>query len=455
MKLNTLAKKGTIALLAASLLLGTPIPGMNAKEAGSISVTAEAKTKTKTMKPSLSAKSMEIPVGKITGKTQWDYRKAEYAPCGIGKKLTVKNKVKGASYRFASSNSKVVKIAKNGGYLTGVKAGKATITCTQMLKGRKTVVGKCKVTVKNASFYNVEFDGKLCLGKSIFNPATTGFILRYRNPDAKYTFDTGSNDLKIYEKKWTDKDNEKDPEHMAFSVEGMYTYLQIMEAKKSGTYQVSVKEIYQNKTRKIGSFTVTVYDPEVITETLEKREGDDLNFTEFLLHPAENNYTNYKAEIVEGAELVKKQEYEDGYFYGTLLKEGTMKIKVSEKATGKEIGTAVIQIKRVACESIEIRESHIYTFVGNEDSYLDSVIRLNPEETTEPVNAVSKDENIFRISTNEQEEISGTPVAAGETKVVFTCGNQSVEIPVTVFASEDEMYDAEESGDEDYEDYSD
>lgn len=445
MNLKTIIKKGTIALLAASLLLGTPVPGTNAKENGSVLVTAEAKTKAK--KPTLSAKSMDIPVGKITGKVQWDYRKAAYAPCGVGKKLTVKNKVKGASYRFTSSNSKVVKIAKDGGYLTGVKAGNATITCTQTLKGKKTVVGKCKVSVKNASFYNVEFDGKICLGKSIYQPLTTGFLLRYRNPDARYTFDTGSDGLKIYEKKWTEKDNEKDPEHMAFSVEGMYTYLQIMEAKKSGTYNVTIKETYRNKTRKVGSFKVTVFDPEVVTEPIEKLEGDDLDFAEILLHPAERNYTKYETEIVEGADLIEKQDVGDDYLYGTLLKEGTMKIKVTEKATGKEIGTAVVKIKHVACEGIDLREPQISTYVGDYDTYLDYVFRLTPEETTDPVTAVSKDENIFRVYTNEQGEIYGTPVAAGETTVVITCGSQKVEIPVKVLDSEDDGNSDDDWGD--------
>lgn len=446
MNLKTIIKKGTIALLAASLLLGTPVPGTNAKENGSVLVTAEAKTKAK--KPTLSAKSMDIPVGKITGKVQWDYRKAAYAPCGVGKKLTVKNKVKGASYRFTSSNSKVVKIAKDGGYLTGVKAGNATITCTQTLKGKKTVVGKCKVSVKNASFYNVEFDGKICLGKSIYQPLTTGFLLRYRNPDAKYTFDTGSDGLKIYEKKWTEKDNEKDPEHMAFSVEGMYTYLQIMEAKKSGTYNVTIKETYRNKTRKVGSFKVTVFDPEVVTEPLEMYEGDDLGLGSFLSNPADNKFSNYKAEIIEGAELMEMQDIGDDYFYGTLLKEGTMKIKVTERETGKEIGTAVIKIKHVSCERIEIEEPQICASVGDYDYFMESTFSLRPEETTDPVTAVSKDDNIFRVYINERGEIYGTPVAAGETVVVITCGSQKAEIPVKVLDAEDDWNSDDDWDDE-------
>lgn len=115
-------------------------------------------------KPKLNKSSMTIPVGKIKKGVWWykdgiDYDEAEA--------LTVKNKQKGASYTFASSNTKVVKISKNGGYLTGVSKGTATITCKQTYKNKTTVVGTCKVTVKDASVIDKGAD--LTIGSDLMN----------------------------------------------------------------------------------------------------------------------------------------------------------------------------------------------------------------------------------------------------------------------------------------------
>ncbi len=87
-------------------------------------------------KPVLNKKNLEITVGQKTT-------------------LKVKNKIKGASYKWTSSKNKVAKVTKKG-VVQGIKNGKATITCkvkapkTKTLKAR-TYNLKCKVTVKKKS----------------------------------------------------------------------------------------------------------------------------------------------------------------------------------------------------------------------------------------------------------------------------------------------------------------
>ena len=69
----------------------------------------------------------------------------------VGKKksILIKNKTKKHSYSFTSSNKQVAKVTSKG-KVTGIKAGKATITVKEVLKKgkkKKRKLGKVKVTV--------------------------------------------------------------------------------------------------------------------------------------------------------------------------------------------------------------------------------------------------------------------------------------------------------------------
>lgn len=200
-------------------------------------------------KPAISAKSMSIPVGKLSNKTEWFYHKNYTDAYHKGEKLTVKNKVKGAKYTFTSGNSKVAAIAKEGGYLTGVKPGSATITCTQTLKGKKTVVGKCKVTVVKSSVDRGCLPEEFMLGKGTYDPGYTGFLLRYRNPQAKYTFTADKKGLTVKERKYTQAQNQafarKGEYDKIRPICGSYAYLQEVTATQPGTYTVTVNRIFR------------------------------------------------------------------------------------------------------------------------------------------------------------------------------------------------------------------
>ncbi|MFT4144914.1 MAG: hypothetical protein QM644_10715 [Mobilitalea sp.] len=215
--------------------------------------------------PSLSAKEMTIPMGKMSGKVSWDTSLYETS---FAKKLSVSNKVSGATYSFTSSDAKVVTISKDGGYLTGLKAGSATITCKQTLKGKTTTIGKCKVTVKKAIFKADQKEFSVGSGEysiqSFVNYDDKAFYILYRNPSATYTWTTDS-------KNFTIKDIKIDAAYIdsldiADEWKGLYKeplgdgciYGYEYTAKKAGTYTVTVKETYNKKTVTVATFKVTV-----------------------------------------------------------------------------------------------------------------------------------------------------------------------------------------------------
>ncbi len=215
--------------------------------------------------PSLSAKELTIPVGKMSSKVYWDTSLYETSNA---KKLSVSNKVSGATYSFTSSDSKVVTISKEGGYLTGVKAGTATITCKQTLKGKTTTIGKCKVTVKKAivkaAYKEFEVGSGEYTIQSFVNYDDNFFYILYRNPGATYTWTTDSKNFTIKESKIDaasidklDIDDEWKGLYKEY-IRDQYIYGSQYIAKKAGTYTVTVKETYNKKTVTIAKFKVTV-----------------------------------------------------------------------------------------------------------------------------------------------------------------------------------------------------
>lgn len=272
-------KNGNMKKLVAAMLMAvmavTAVP--QAAALTGISVTAEAKAK-KAKKTKKAAKTKKAKLDKIgsipVGKTGLHnaFRTKKGITVNYDLNATLTNKVKGAKYSFKSSNTKVLKVDKNG-ILTGVKAGKAKITAYQTLKKKKTKVGTQSVTVKNSSFYVsnnkdniwIAGDGKshvraletdqegIAVGQATYYGDSLGFL--YRNYDAKYTFTTS------------------DPVNLTIAMKNesqygwnrnkdwKYTYdVYDITAKKAGTYQVTVTETYKGKTRDLGTHDLTVFE---------------------------------------------------------------------------------------------------------------------------------------------------------------------------------------------------
>ena len=95
----------------------------------------------------------------------------------VGKKKTIliKNKTKKYSYSFTSSNKQVAKVTSKG-KVTGIKAGKATITVKEVLKKgkkKKRTLGKVKVMVTGMKKKNVATPAPETVNKAAPTPTAS------------------------------------------------------------------------------------------------------------------------------------------------------------------------------------------------------------------------------------------------------------------------------------------
>lgn len=387
-------------------------------------------------KATLSATEMTVPVGKLNSKVYWNKDSWQLSNAGS---LTVKNKVKGATYQFTSSNTKIVSIGKDGGNLTGVKAGSATITCTQTLKNKKTTVGKCTVTVKNAGFTVSEYDNILSIGsgefdlKSYYGSQEPLFNITYRNPNATYTVTSSSKDftIKVIKQdasKAKELTDDKGYQEVLEDYIGKgYFYGYQYTAKKAGTYTITIKETYNKKTKTVGSFKLEVKDTSIAEEKVDLLLGNNMDVFTLI------NYT--KADIVYYF-IIK--DYDETnvdnnvlqlYSVGSGLslyanKTGTAEVTVREGSVeGTVIGTVTVVVSEAKCQSITIDEEEYTTYVGDNFSiYYD----LEPYETTDKVIIESDNPDILKVEyIPEYEEWIYTPLKVGEVKITIKCGDKT------------------------------
>lgn len=410
---------------------------------------AEAATK----KPSI-AKTMTIPIGKLDSKVCWNKNSYEIEKA---KKLTVKNKVKGATYTFKSSNTKIAQIDKKGGYLTGIKDGSATITCTQKYKNKTSTIGKCKVTVKKAAIELYEYDDmefavgsndyKLYAHYAALEPI---YQITYRNPKATYKLTSDSKDFSIKEVKFnakSAKDVTKDPafiEELERFMGDNYFYGYEFTAKKAGTYKVTVKETYNKKTTSLGSFKVVVKDTSLADTDVEMILGDSIYLNSLLLH--QNAYKMYYC-IIEDFDSDNKEnnplvirDYSDSVtFYAN--KAGTAKVSIREGSEdGVLLGTVNFVITEVPCQKIEVQKDEYTVYEGKD--YFGIYFRLDPWNTTDKVTVTSDNPDVINVTNdNEYGDWEYKVGKVGKATITISCGEQSVERVVTVLADDAEAED--------------
>ncbi len=400
--------------------------------------TAEAAAK----KPSI-AKQMTIPVGKLDSKTCWNTGSIDL---GTAEKLTVNNKMKGATYTFTSGDSKVVTISKDGGYATGLKAGSATITCTQTYKGKKTTVGQCKVTVKSSALKVNDYEDEFAVGSSGYDLSTFYacedplFHIEYRNPNASYTLTSDSKDFTIKEIKCdasTAKnatDWEEYVDVLKSYIGDRYFYGYSYTAKKAGTYTITVKETYNKSTKTLGSFKVVIKDTCISEDNVDILLGNYLNAFTLLEYPkADISYyfgiEDFDETNIENNALLIYSNGSDVSLYGN--KTGTAKVSVREDSEkGALIGTVTVTVKESPCEEIILDEKEYTTYV---DDYFDINFDLEPWDTTDKVTITSDNPKVLKVEYDE-DEISWnyTALKTGTANITIQCGNQSVVCKVTV-----------------------
>lgn len=400
--------------------------------------TAEAATK----KTSISATKMTIPIGKMDSKVYWNINSYELSNA---QKLTVNNKVKGATYKFTSSNTKVVKISKDGGYLTGLKAGSATITCTQTYKNKNTTVGKCSVTVNSAAITTSEYDNVFAVGNGGYDLSyyyvglDPLFNITYRNLNATYTLTSDSKDFSIKEIKYdasTVKDINVSEEYQTVIkdyIGDRYIYGYQFTAKKAGTYTITVKETFNKKTKTMGSFKVEIKDTSIAESNVDLLLGNYLNVFSLLNYTKDTYYyfniENYDETNPENNVLDLIQNESVLYLYAN--KTGTAEVTVREGSEqGTVIGTVTIVVAEAPCQSITVEEE--YTAYVN-DEYFSIYYELEPWDTTDKVTIESDNPEVLKVEYDEEYGYwQYSPLKAGEANITIKCGTQSVVCKVVV-----------------------
>lgn len=396
-------------------------------------ISLPAKNISAASKPQISDTSLTISIGKNT-----------YSP------ITVYNTVKKATYTYTSSDKKVVTVDKKG-YLTGVKAGKAKITVTQTYKKKKTKVGTCTVTVKNASIYPYTKEsgywlviGKKCFEESPFNFLTSE-IINYQNPQASYTY--YSNDSSI----------------LKISKSG-----KVIETLKAGPVDVTVKETYKKKTRTVGTFPVSVFAPELsnngMTEEFTLNQSyyltDYLSYAYYYMFDAGDDTTEATCPI----EFIKD---ENGNWYGEVkaIREGTVTIDVYVDTTeltdenykkSPKIGSFTVKVVSKPATAISL-ESYDVDITNNKTT-LTSGQRLSldfyktPSDSSDNITITtsdasvvslrSKDGKTYECASSYDDYISMLAVKPGTATVTFQAGTIKKELLITVTKGQLSLFDS-------------
>lgn len=364
-------------------------------------------------KPSVEAK-MTIGTGSIVGSFDF-YSKEE------GKySLSVSDPVKNATYSFTSSNTKVLTVKASGtvAYLTGVKAGTATITVNQKLSGKTTKVGTCAVTVKNSVIHQ-DFVPELPLGSSA---ASEPLVFDYRNNDATYTYASNSKNFSMSEtiKKF----------------DGMNFISQSFTAKAPGTYTITVKETYNKITRTVGTIKYTVKKATVSAEGSVDLGGDVWAF-ELL-----NNYrTDVPYYFTSDDKKVLDIVSDKNYVSLKGLAEGTTTLKIYENAKAadesKLIGKCKITVKKVKLTDLNIDFDETEAYVGGDP--IEFSVEKEPYNAFDEITVTSSNPNVAKVSELDEEGFGTiSPVSAGTATITITCGDITKTQDITV--SEEDEY---------------
>jgi hypothetical protein len=362
-------------------------------------------------KPSIAA-TMKIGTGSIVG--NFDY----YSKTDDKYDLTVSNPVKNATYSFSSSNTKILALKASGTkvYLTGVKAGTATITCNQKLSGKTTKVGTCKVTIVNSTI-SQDFVPEIPLGTGY--PEVLEFA--YRNNDAVYTYVSDNKNFSMKENIST--------------FDGMQFIHQTYTAKAAGTYTVTIKETYNKITRVVGKIKYIVKKATVSPkETIVL--GSSIDAYELISNCRSD--VNYFIET-QNSDIVQISKDDTVSIIGK--KAGTAKINVYENAkapdASKLIGTCEITVKEVAAEDLYCDFDETEAYVNDEPVSVE--VTKEPFDASDAITVTSSNPQVATVSSvDEDGYFEVTPVSEGTTTITITCGTITKTETFTVY--EDEEY---------------
>lgn len=405
-----------------------------------VSVPAEAAAK-----PKLSTTAYDISLG-----TSGIHKEKNRDFFSDGKhQVTIENYSKSAKYTVTTSNKAIAKasVSKNKINLTGIKAGSATITCKQVLKGKTTTVGKVKVTVHNAKIgwycgdMNSETSPKTAgltvinVNKSNADPYAHayygGYFITWASSDknVKYKFSTDKNGLTVSLGK--EKDCMQFDPNKALNT----------TPKKAGTYKVTMTQTYKKKSVK-SSAKSTYVNPKV-KETAEFYVGQNYYVYDFITKLGD------AGQFIEWDEtILDVTKTEDGYLIFTPMKAGTTELKVwvwDKKAAdekGEFLGTCKVTLSEVHIDYLEepdLRNTYVGEYDEEDPMYLS--VYYEPSYAIDTITLDSSDPSVVKLIYKDNEWYA-LPLKAGTVTITATTSNGlTSSSKMTVYANEDDYYD--------------
>lgn len=364
--------------------------------------------------------------------------------------VAIKNAKNGIKYTCTTSNKKVVtaSVKSNKINLTGLKAGKATITCKQTVKGKTTTIGKVTVTVHKTTIKWDDIEGhglnKIIPsnGENALYGEMGGFYTMYYSTDknVKYKISVDKKGLSVSTK----------------NTKTVYSGARFLNstATKAGTYKVTLTQTY--KKNKSTSTVTTKFEDVKIRDSATLYVGKP----EFWTYLTEGCLSNYKLYELKGVNVDIFTKTDDSIIYVDedynihALKEGTVEVEVYyyDKETQKlqeKLGTVKIDVKIVHTEDIYLELDDTMTYVGAVDENGLGIridVDVEPYESVDPIEMVSSDESVVKVG-KVTDEYEGTvyyyvPVGAGTATITATSNGVTKSETVTVYATEDEYWEA-------------
>lgn len=320
-----------------------------------------------------------------------------------------------AEYKYKSADSDIATVDNNG-VVTGIKLGKTTITLTETYKGKTTIIDTIPVHVVKA-----KLDGK-AQELPISDDASTLINLHYINSKADYKY--SSSDSKI----------------VKIDQSGFMT------GRKVGTAKISVTEIYNNKSRKLGSITIKVKPAllSVENKNITIPNNSSNYFTDII--QVNNSNCDARYTCVSADSKIVSAGYEKNFFgekdfmiRGISLGETTLTIYEEYKGNKKNIGTVHVAVQDFPIGKLEFIPDYCDNvngvlsktfYVGTDYSLISvrSLLSLWPYNTTTPITYTSSDEKVIKID----DYGYVTAVSEGSATITVTCGKFTAQMKAIV-----------------------
>jgi len=173
----------------------------------------------------------------------------------INEKYTIPltGKLKKATYVFTSNKTKIAKVNSKG-VITGINSGSASIKIRYKYKGDFYSVGTFKITIHKSSL-NTKYKAMDMLTGDTLNPSV---YLDGINPNASYII---TSSVSAVAKGGSDG---------------------VITAKKAGRTAISIHEVYNNRSRKVGSIALSVSGASLKRDEIKMAYNSNINITDLL-----------------------------------------------------------------------------------------------------------------------------------------------------------------------------